>query len=506
MRFLLLSHVAPPHIGGVENLVLAEANALVAAGHEVVWLTSDASGHGHVPAPHPRLRIERVPAWHGIERRFGVAYPLFSLRLLRRLWREVCSADVVHAHGLVFVASPLAMVFARCAGKWALCTDHGGLLRYRSRLATFALRVLFATAGRLTATAAHRVIAYNADVEKLLRRLAGDPAKVRFVANAIDTTLFVPPSPQQRGEARAALGWDDKPRVLCVARLLPHKGIDVLLAAQDQRFELVFCGPGTDAMRAHIRTHGAVCLEPRPQAEVAALYQAADVFALPSRNEGFPVAIQEALACGLPVITSDLPAYAPYRDLQGLHVCEPSAPELRERLLAILGEPRAPARERTVHAPPDGGAAWLEFLLPPEGRLTPRARGLALAAVLLLALHVLFGAARWPFGAVAKRAASIAEYEAMGPAGWYLRHYDDETRRIAAWLVREVPANECVLVRGWRQGAMQLLAPLLHPRLLVDVEQLAARTPPAPVFAGGAGANGVPVVAGDGQGLRLEWR
>ncbi|MEO6595658.1 MAG: glycosyltransferase family 4 protein, partial [Planctomycetota bacterium] len=333
MRFLLVSHVAPPHIGGVENLVLAEATMLAEAGHDVVWLTSDAGGQGQVPAPHARLRIERLAAWHGIERRFGIAYPIFSPRLLWRLWSEVGRADVVHAHGLVFIGSPPAMVFARCARKWTVCTDHGGLLRYPSRVVTFGLRVLFATVGRVTAAAAHRLIAYNTDVERLLRNLAGDAANVRFVRNPVDTAIFHPPSPAERAAARAALGWDDRPHVLCIARLLPHKGIDVLLAAREPGWQLVFCGPGeAAAAAARIRASGALCLSPRPRAELLALYHAADAFALPSHNEGFPVVIQEALACGLPVLTTDAPAYAPYRATPGLHLCEPSAAAVRDRL------------------------------------------------------------------------------------------------------------------------------------------------------------------------------
>ena len=64
MRFLLTSHHAPPHIGGVENLVLAEAIALLEAGHDVTWITSDGTGAGQQPPDHPRLRIERSSAGH----------------------------------------------------------------------------------------------------------------------------------------------------------------------------------------------------------------------------------------------------------------------------------------------------------------------------------------------------------------------------------------------------------------------------------------------------------
>ena len=358
MRVLLVSHHAPPHIGGVENLVAMEAEALLARGDEVVWVTSDGDGKGHAPASHPKLSLLRVPAWHWPERRFGIAYPLFAPSLPWHLWREVRRADRVHVHGLVFPGSPLAALFARLSGVRCLCTDHGGELQYSSRLGTWLLRFLLATAGRVTARAAHELIAYNRAVEALLQRLSGRRDKVRFLPNPVDVALFRPPTVDERRAARRRLGWDERPRVLCVSRLLPHKGIDVLLEARGQGaatapFEVVFCGPGEPAMREHIVRRGGEVLAPRPQAELLAVYHAADAFALPSHNEGFPVVVQEALACG----------YAPYRDLDGLYLCAPEPQALRERLLAVLrAAPTAPSAPAA--RPLDPVPAWLERLVP----------------------------------------------------------------------------------------------------------------------------------------------
>ncbi|MCK5941918.1 MAG: glycosyltransferase family 4 protein [Planctomycetes bacterium] len=360
MRVLLVSHVAPPHIGGVESVVWMEAQAFRDAGHDVVWLTSDGTGDGTPPEEGERLRIVRVAAWHVLERWFGIAYPLFAPSLPFRLWRLVGQADLVHVHGLVFPGSPIAALFGRLRGKRVLCTDHGGLLRYPSKLATWCLRVLFETMGRVTARCSHKLIALNHDVEQLLARLGGQPGKVQFLPNPVDVAMFQPPTDAERRRARATLGWDERPRVLCVSRLLPHKGIDVLLAAQDPAFALVFCGPGDDEVRARIRAAGAECLEPRPREQIRTLYHAADAFALPSHNEGFPVVIQEALACGLPVVTSDLPAYAAYRGTPGLHLCAPTADVVRRQLLDVLAAERATQGARSC-----GRAAWLADLCRP---------------------------------------------------------------------------------------------------------------------------------------------
>ena len=89
-----------------------------------------------------------------------------------------------------------------------------------------------------------------------------------------------------------------------------------------------------------------------------------------------------------------------------------------------------------------------------------------LAAGALLLLHLGFGLVRLPVGAVWKRAQSIAEYRELGPDGWHFRLADEETRRIARWLCTSVGADELVLVDGERNGPLQLLAPLLFPRLM----------------------------------------
>jgi glycosyltransferase involved in cell wall biosynthesis len=362
MRVLLVTHHAPPHIGGVEQIVLAEAEALVANGHEVTWITSSATGMGTRITDRPGLRIVRVGALHWPERCFGVAYPLFSPRLLTVLWREVRAVDLVHVHGLVFPGSIVAAAYARLLRRHCLLTEHGGLLRYRSRLATWLLRFLVETCGRLTVRCANRAFALNSDIERLLVRLAGRADKVQFLANPVANALFHPPAPEQRRAARSSLGWDDQPRVLCVSRLLPHKGLDALLGSGDPAYRLVFCGPGPAQVVERIRACGAEWLAPRPQLEVATLYHAADVFALPSRNEGFPLVVQEALACGLQVVTTDSPAYEPYRALAALHLCQPEPQSLRAAI-------RAPLACRDDRAAPSAASpvsnvdAWVRRLL-----------------------------------------------------------------------------------------------------------------------------------------------
>ena len=329
MRVLVVSHYALPHVGGVENLVDLEIRGLAAAGHEVALVTSNTGGVGRAPNYPASVRVVRVPAWNGPER-LGIPYPIFSPRLFTTLWREVGRCDVVHAHGFMFVNSALAVLVSRLRGKPCILTDHGGIQKFNSRFATLLARIGAETVGRLSVTLATRAVTYNGRIQQTLAHL-GRRDDVEFLPNPVDGDLFYPPTAEERQRARTALGWnDDRPRVLFAGRLIATKGIPLLLAAADPSYELVFCGPGDPAILGALPRPGIEYLPPRPQHELRQLYHAADALALPAEvREGFPLVVQEAVACGLPAVVGNDPGFAPYRDLPGLFFCERNATEIQ---------------------------------------------------------------------------------------------------------------------------------------------------------------------------------
>ncbi len=106
----------------------------------------------------------------------------------------------------------------------------------------------------------------------------------------------------------------DGPHVLCVGRLVPDKGQRVLLEAvrqlceEGQRLRLTLVGSGVDrvSLEAYAREHRLPVTFAGAQSHPATLerVQAADIFALPSFAEGIPVALMEAMAVGLPCIST----------------------------------------------------------------------------------------------------------------------------------------------------------------------------------------------------------
>ena len=310
MRLLIVSHYALPHTGGIEVAVDGMARALLRAGHEVVHVASSAA-RGAAATEAPPYRVERVPAFNGFEARLHVPYPLFGPRLRSVLRAELARADAVHAHGLLYQGT-LAALALRRRGQRVVVTEHVGHVPYENPAVDAVERGAFATVGRAAARAADALVVLNPGVEALARRLApGTP--VHTIFNGVDAEAYRPPGPGEREALRARLGWDERPRVLFVGRLVEKKGLPLALdahAAADGAWELAVAGPGTPP-------------EPRPgvqllgeldRARVAELYRAADAFLLPSHGEGFPITVQEALASGLPAVLLDDANHVPYLD------------------------------------------------------------------------------------------------------------------------------------------------------------------------------------------------
>jgi glycosyltransferase involved in cell wall biosynthesis len=382
MKVLIISHYFLPHIGGVELLVDREVRALCAQGHEVVVVTSDVGANDRL-ADLPRgARLVRVPAWNGLERNCHLAFPLFDPRVVLRLWEEVGRCDVVHAHGSLFMCSVLALLVGRLRGRPCILTDHGGIQRYGSALVTALARVGVETVGRLSARLATSLVSFNTRITALFERLAGTADKTLFLPNPVDRSVFGPPSPQQRQAARARLGWQDgRRKVLFVGRLIADKGVHLLLRAADPSYDLVFCGPGDPALLGTPLPPGVEYLPPRPQAELVALYHAADLLVLPSLREGFPLVVQEALVCGLPVVLSNDEGYAPYAALPGLYLCARAPAAIREAILRGLAEcpTPAPGLSPQLEALCPSVEGWLDRLYA-DVEARPVAAGEALAA------------------------------------------------------------------------------------------------------------------------------
>ena len=115
------------------------------------------------------------------------------------------------------------------------------------------------------------------------------------------------------------------------------KGYQILLEARDPAFDLVFAGPGIVPRQG--RTSGVHWMGPLDQAQTRALYRACDLFAFPAVGEIFTLVMQEAMACGLPVVTTDDPAYTNSVATGSVVLCRRDAESFKAAISGLFAEP-----------------------------------------------------------------------------------------------------------------------------------------------------------------------
>jgi glycosyltransferase involved in cell wall biosynthesis/GT2 family glycosyltransferase len=144
-----------------------------------------------------------------------------------------------------------------------------------------------------------------------------DPERVSVVANTVDVERLAREADEladRRDALRGEIGLErDDIAVLSVARLAPEKGLDTLVravrAADDPRLVLLVAGSGPERERLALLADRLgvrlVLLPDVPWERIVERYVLADVFALLSRHEPWGVVVNEAAACGLPLVLSD---------------------------------------------------------------------------------------------------------------------------------------------------------------------------------------------------------
>jgi len=297
VRVLQVSSYAPPHLGGLETCAAGLFSGLRERDVQVRWLFSD------VPSLPPSPETIRIPASNLIERLTGIPVPIPSLSSLSQFAREVRSADVVHVHDLMYLNSVFAVAFARWFRKPVLITLHIWRVPYRNPLLRAVQAIAHRVLGSYCLKHASLVVACNREVARNLDAVA--KSETRFIANAMSDGFRVPEEEISRDnwrQLRDSLALPAADHVVLFAgRFVSKKGLHLIraVAARMPDVFFVMCGSGpidpkTWRLR-NVRVAG-----PLPQDALKKYFLASDLLLLPSRGEGFPMVIPEAMACGLP--------------------------------------------------------------------------------------------------------------------------------------------------------------------------------------------------------------
>jgi glycosyltransferase involved in cell wall biosynthesis len=311
IRILMYSRYFPPQYSGAALQAISLAKQLRQRGHHIEFLTQRWPGLA-ASGVMEGFPVTRLEAGHGRKHR--------ELRLwwnLARFLRERrADFDLVHSHGAYYTDSVIGPL-----GRW-----FGLKSLVKASLADNDLHDLDELlTGWIHAAMLRRVdacIAISRDLEREF--VDGDvpAARVHYLPNCVDTERFHPASADEKAALRHRLGLPaDRAVVLYVGVFDGRKNIGWLVRqwAQTQAFGLdallLAVGPQSrddpdGTFKGELRTLAAGMpdlLRIEEQVEnIVDYYRAADVFVMPSKSEGLPNAVLEAMACGLPCVAANV--------------------------------------------------------------------------------------------------------------------------------------------------------------------------------------------------------
>ena len=322
MNILQVTPYFFPHFGGVESHVLGLSENLIKLGHEVEVVTSR---YSRMPETENLngIKITRLPQWINM-------YNTPVVTSIRKFVR-MTHADIVHIHSPPPFTERFAAKGAKDAGKPFVVTHHCDLeLKgfFGNTVVNFYQRYL----GDYPLREADRVIS-TTDSYATTSRTLWD-IDVTVIPNAVDISRF---NVHNDGKIiRDKYSCENEPLGLFVGRLVPHKGIGILIRSltYTKKGKLLIVGDGPykkwliNLVKKLDLKDRVIFVGPVDDYWLPSYYSATDAVILPStsRLEAFGIVGLEGMASGKPLILSDIPGVRDVISEKEGYIVEPLDP------------------------------------------------------------------------------------------------------------------------------------------------------------------------------------
>ncbi|MDJ0765684.1 MAG: glycosyltransferase family 4 protein [Myxococcota bacterium] len=334
MRVLMLNYEYPPLGGGAGNATFFLLQAFSKASDLTLDLvTASIEGTKVVPATRNAtvhyLDIGKKGNLHYQTNRDLLTYSLRAYRTSKKLLEDH-PYDLVHA----FFGIPCGYIARHLKLPYIISLRGSDVPFYNQRFEKLD-RFIFKRMSQKIWSDAARVVA-NSDGLKTLAQRSAPGQRIDVIPNGVDTCFF---TPAQKKVSRGPIS------IVSTGRLIARKGYRYLIQALErlEGFELNLIGDGNlcselQALARDIKVN-VVFAGKKNRKEVRDCLQCADVFVLPSLNEGMSNAVLEAMACALPVIVTDVGGSDELIKGNGHIVEKANAAALRQALLSYRENP-----------------------------------------------------------------------------------------------------------------------------------------------------------------------
>lgn len=251
---------------------------------------------------------------------------------------DVTEYDVVHLHSHFFFSTFFSSLLQSLSDIPVVITNHS---LYSQSIPLWLSRAQLRTMGWITYSLSDCIFCYT-DADKEALQEIGILTPVEVIPNGIDTSKFSPSGSRYQEMSNSG------PNLLFVGRLVDGKQPEMVAKAFEilsddyPECELYFCGDGPkrDQLQKLIETLGIASrthiLGEVPYSTMPSVYRGADIVVLPSKAEGFPRTILEALACGVPVVATDLPQTRDVVQQTGRIINNRSKTDIAEKISWLL--------------------------------------------------------------------------------------------------------------------------------------------------------------------------